>query len=112
MSRRPVNSNRRLVDGGGLPLAMSLQSKSISSPLLTIGLVVLVIYLFIIVLLIQLCECVGRASCIPPNLKTLRCLFTFLLIDSSHLIYFRVPFLLLATHMAAQVSTRINKNWI
>jgi putative pectin methylesterase len=51
MSRRPVNSNRRLVDGGGLPLAMSLQSKSISSPLLTIGLVVLVIYLFIYLLL-------------------------------------------------------------
>lgn len=42
MSRRPVNSNRRLVDGGGVPFATSLQSKSQSSPLLTIGLVVLV----------------------------------------------------------------------
>lgn len=47
MSRRPVNSNRRLVDGGGIPLASSLQSKSNSSPLLTIGLVVLGAFLII-----------------------------------------------------------------
>ncbi|XP_022158622.1 uncharacterized protein At3g49720-like [Momordica charantia] len=40
MSRRPVNPSRRLVDGGSLPFVGSIQSKSRSSPLLTIGLVV------------------------------------------------------------------------
>ncbi|XP_078179098.1 putative pectin methylesterase CGR2 [Carex rostrata] len=47
MSRRPVNSTRRLVDGGSLPFATSLQSKSRSSPLLTVGLVVLGAFLII-----------------------------------------------------------------
>ncbi|KAG7011590.1 hypothetical protein SDJN02_26496, partial [Cucurbita argyrosperma subsp. argyrosperma] len=40
MSRRPVNPSRRLVDGGSLPFVGSIHSKSRSSPLLTIGLVV------------------------------------------------------------------------
>ncbi|XP_078177611.1 putative pectin methylesterase CGR2 [Carex rostrata] len=47
MSRRPVNSTRRLVDGGSVPFVTSLQSKSRSSPLLTIGLVVLGAFLII-----------------------------------------------------------------
>ncbi|KAJ3686751.1 hypothetical protein LUZ61_015915 [Rhynchospora tenuis] len=47
MSRRPVNSARRLVDGGGVPFVASLQSKSRSSPLLTIGLVALGAFLII-----------------------------------------------------------------
>ncbi|KAK9286620.1 hypothetical protein L1049_015020 [Liquidambar formosana] len=41
MSRRPVNPARRLVDGGGISFASSLHSKSRSSPLLSIGLVLL-----------------------------------------------------------------------
>lgn len=40
MSRRPVNPSRRLLDGGSLPFVSSIHSKSRSSPLLTIGLVV------------------------------------------------------------------------
>jgi putative pectin methylesterase len=57
MSRRPVNSNRRLLDGGGLPLATSLQSKTNSSPLLTIGLVVLVILFLYHRIIILECVC-------------------------------------------------------
>lgn len=40
MSRRPVNPSRRLVDGGSLPFVGTIHSKTRSSPLLTIGLVV------------------------------------------------------------------------
>ncbi|XP_054785295.1 probable pectin methylesterase CGR3 [Prosopis cineraria] len=40
MSRRPVNLSRRLADGGSIPFVGSIQSKSRSSPLLSIGLVV------------------------------------------------------------------------
>ncbi|KAJ7968373.1 S-adenosyl-L-methionine-dependent methyltransferase [Quillaja saponaria] len=40
MSRRPVNPSRRLGDGGSIPFVGSLQSKSRTSPLLSIGLVV------------------------------------------------------------------------
>ncbi|KAA8528431.1 hypothetical protein F0562_035786 [Nyssa sinensis] len=40
MSRRQVNPSRRFADGGFVPLASSLQSKSRSSPCLTIGLVI------------------------------------------------------------------------
>ncbi|KAJ6905694.1 hypothetical protein NC652_023456 [Populus alba x Populus x berolinensis] len=40
MSRRPGNPARRLADGGSLPFAGSMHSKSRSSPLLSIGLVV------------------------------------------------------------------------
>lgn len=43
MSRRPGNPTRRLSDGGSLPSGGSVQSKSRSSPLLSIGLVVVVI---------------------------------------------------------------------
>lgn len=43
MSRRPVNLSRRLADGGSIPFVSSIQSKSRSSPLLSIGLVVVVI---------------------------------------------------------------------
>ncbi|KAJ9705397.1 hypothetical protein PVL29_003448 [Vitis rotundifolia] len=41
MSRRPVSSARRFADGGGIPFMGSLHSRSRSSPLLSIGLVVL-----------------------------------------------------------------------
>lgn len=41
MSRRPVNAPRRLADSGSIPFGGSLQSKSRSSPLLSIGLVLL-----------------------------------------------------------------------
>lgn len=47
MSRRPVNPARRLVDSGNSSLGGSLQSKSRSSPLLSIGLVLLGGILFI-----------------------------------------------------------------
>ncbi|KNA15736.1 hypothetical protein SOVF_095510 [Spinacia oleracea] len=47
MSRRPVNPTRRLVDSGNISLGGSLQSKSRSSPLLSIGLLVLGAILFI-----------------------------------------------------------------
>ncbi|KAI4299221.1 hypothetical protein L6164_032701 [Bauhinia variegata] len=40
MSRRPVNPTRRSPDGGSLPFVGAIQSKSRSSPLLSIGLVV------------------------------------------------------------------------
>ncbi|KAB5541205.1 hypothetical protein DKX38_014179 [Salix brachista] len=40
MSRRPGNPARRLADGGSLPFSGSMHSKSRSSPLLSIGLVV------------------------------------------------------------------------
>ncbi|KAJ6409415.1 hypothetical protein OIU84_009001 [Salix udensis] len=40
MSRRPGNPARRLADGGSLPFSASMHSKSRSSPLLSIGLVV------------------------------------------------------------------------
>lgn len=40
MSRRPVNPSRRLGDGGSIPFAASIQSKSQNSPLLSIGLVI------------------------------------------------------------------------
>ena len=43
MSRRPVNPNRRLVESGTTSLVGSLQSKSRSSPYLSLGLVVLVL---------------------------------------------------------------------
>lgn len=45
MSRRPGNPARRLADGGSLPFAGSMHSKSRSSPLLSIGLVVVVIFI-------------------------------------------------------------------
>lgn len=40
MSRRPVNPARRLAEGGSVPFVGSLHSKSRSSPLLSIGLVI------------------------------------------------------------------------
>uniref|UniRef100_A0A5B6YYB9 Uncharacterized protein n=1 Tax=Davidia involucrata TaxID=16924 RepID=A0A5B6YYB9_DAVIN len=40
MSRRQVNPSRRFADSGAFPLASSLQSKSRSSPYLTVGLIV------------------------------------------------------------------------
>ncbi|XP_021776191.1 uncharacterized protein At3g49720-like [Chenopodium quinoa] len=46
MSRRPVNPTRRLVDSGTISLGGSVQLKSRSSPLLTIGLVLLGTILF------------------------------------------------------------------
>jgi len=45
MSRRPGNPARRLADGGSLPFAGSMHAKSRSSPLLSIGLVVVVIFI-------------------------------------------------------------------
>ncbi|XP_072975462.1 probable pectin methylesterase CGR2 isoform X1 [Typha angustifolia] len=47
MARRVVNPNRRLVDSGSIPIGGSLHQKSRSSPLLSIGLVVLVAFLLI-----------------------------------------------------------------
>ncbi|KAJ8452902.1 hypothetical protein Cgig2_014665 [Carnegiea gigantea] len=41
MSRRPVNPSRRLVDSGNVSFGASLESKTRSSPLLSIGLVIL-----------------------------------------------------------------------
>uniref|UniRef100_A0A803RCQ2 Uncharacterized protein n=2 Tax=Cannabis sativa TaxID=3483 RepID=A0A803RCQ2_CANSA len=41
MSRRPVNPARRIGDGGSIPFVGAVQSKTRSSPLLSIGLVVL-----------------------------------------------------------------------
>lgn len=46
MSRRAVNPNRRLVDSGSNPLVGSLHQKSRSSPLLSVGLVLLVGFTF------------------------------------------------------------------
>ncbi|KAJ8764788.1 hypothetical protein K2173_009193 [Erythroxylum novogranatense] len=40
MSRRPGNPGRRLANGGGIPFISSMNSRSRSSPLLSIGLVV------------------------------------------------------------------------
>ncbi|KAG8650524.1 probable pectin methylesterase CGR2 isoform X2 [Manihot esculenta] len=48
MSRRPGNPTRRLSDGGSLPSGGSVQSKSRSSPLLSIGLVVVGAILLIV----------------------------------------------------------------
>ncbi|XP_020102314.1 uncharacterized protein At3g49720-like [Ananas comosus] len=47
MSRRAVNPNRRLVDSGSNPLVGSLHQKSRSSPLLSVGLVLLGAFLLI-----------------------------------------------------------------
>ncbi|XP_020108738.1 uncharacterized protein At3g49720-like [Ananas comosus] len=47
MARRGINPNRRLVDTGSIPLVSSLHQKSRSSPLLSIGLVVLGAFLLI-----------------------------------------------------------------
>jgi len=46
MSRRPVNPSRRLGDGGSIPFVASIQSKSQNSPLISIGLVIVVCFLF------------------------------------------------------------------
>lgn len=48
MSRRPVNPARRIADGGGLPFVGSSQSKTRSSPLISIGLVVTVFFVAIL----------------------------------------------------------------
>lgn len=45
MSRRPGNPARRFADGGSLPFVGSMHSKSRSSPLLSIGLLVVVVLL-------------------------------------------------------------------
>lgn len=45
MSRRQVNPARRIADGGSIPFVGSVQAKTRSSPLLSIGLVVLVLYI-------------------------------------------------------------------
>ncbi|KAM7470550.1 hypothetical protein LguiA_008733 [Lonicera macranthoides] len=42
MSRRPVSTSRRFADGGGIPFVGSLHPKSRPSPLLSVGLVVVV----------------------------------------------------------------------
>ncbi|KAH9664070.1 putative pectin methylesterase CGR2 [Citrus sinensis] len=47
MSRRPVSSTRRLVDTGSFPFTGALQSKSRSSPLLSVGLVLVGAFLLI-----------------------------------------------------------------
>ncbi|XP_059653090.1 probable pectin methylesterase CGR3 [Cornus florida] len=47
MSRRPVNTSRRLGDGGSIPLVGSLHPKSRPSPLVSLGLVVLGAFLII-----------------------------------------------------------------
>ncbi|TXG64011.1 hypothetical protein EZV62_011005 [Acer yangbiense] len=49
MSRRPVNPSRRHSDGGGLPFLGSIHSKSRSSPLLSIGLLVVVCFFAIVI---------------------------------------------------------------
>lgn len=48
MSRRPVNPTRRVVDSGSISLGGSSQTKSRSSPLLSIGLVLLGVIVFIV----------------------------------------------------------------
>nr|DAD41588.1 TPA_asm: hypothetical protein HUJ06_015911 [Nelumbo nucifera] len=47
MSRRPVNLSRRVADNGSVPFVNSLHQKSRSSPLLSVGLVVVVFLIFI-----------------------------------------------------------------
>ncbi|CBI25887.3 unnamed protein product, partial [Vitis vinifera] len=47
MSRRQVNPSRRFVDSGSIPFAGALHSKSRSSPLLSIGLVLLGAFLLV-----------------------------------------------------------------
>lgn len=47
MSRRPVNPTRRTVGNGGFPLAEAFPSKTHSSPLLSITLVLLVLLLHV-----------------------------------------------------------------
>ena len=47
MSRRPVNPTRRIVGNGGFPLAGAFPSKTHSSPLLSITLVLLVLLLHV-----------------------------------------------------------------
>ncbi|KAJ0979554.1 hypothetical protein J5N97_015028 [Dioscorea zingiberensis] len=47
MSRRAVNPSRRLADSGGLPFSGAFQQKSRTSPLLSIGLVLLGAFLLI-----------------------------------------------------------------
>ncbi|XP_058069654.1 probable pectin methylesterase CGR3 isoform X2 [Magnolia sinica] len=48
MSRRPVNPTRRFADSGSVPFVSSLHQKSRSSPLLSIGLVLLGAFLLIV----------------------------------------------------------------
>jgi len=45
MSRRPGNPSRRFADEGSIPFVASIQSKSQNSPLLSIGLVIVVCFL-------------------------------------------------------------------
>ncbi|KAH9610987.1 hypothetical protein KSS87_001008 [Heliosperma pusillum] len=47
MSRRPVNPTRRLVGNGGFPLMGSFPSKTRSSPLVSLTLVVLGVFLIL-----------------------------------------------------------------
>ncbi|WOL01994.1 hypothetical protein Cni_G10713 [Canna indica] len=46
-ARRAINPSRRVLDSGGLPLVNSLHQKSRSSPLLSVGLVVLAAFILI-----------------------------------------------------------------
>lgn len=48
MSRRPVNPARRIGDGGSIPFVGVVQSKARSSPLLSIGLVLVVLSITIL----------------------------------------------------------------
>lgn len=56
MSRRPVNPARRIGDGGSIPFVGVVQSKSRSSPLISIGLVIVVLFIAIpiIIFLLQI----------------------------------------------------------
>jgi len=51
MARRQVGSTRRVGDGGSFPFAGALHSKSRSSPLLSICLVLVVWFVYFIVFL-------------------------------------------------------------
>lgn len=89
MSRRAVNPNRRLVDSGSNPLVGSLHQKSRSSPLLSVGLVLLVGFTFWSV---QYFWCV---------IYRFGSLFGNLLVEN-----FRVRFFWLVTPIMAQVGTK------
>ena len=70
MSRRPVNPSRRLADGGSIPFVASIQSKSRNSPVLSIGLVV-VVNLVEMCISLQKCSGVITFMC---NIVPVRCI--------------------------------------
>ena len=85
-----MNPSRRLGDGGSMPFVASIQSKSQNSPLISIGLVIVVHFIRNFPVLLDLICNISKyySDVLPAFMIIFRLHFTFLLIQFTLSIYF------------------------